>query len=284
MTGYTHEELIGQHTRILKSGRHDRALYESLWKTITAGETWIGSLVNRRKDGSFYDEEQTIAPVFAENGELAYFIAIKQDVTKRCQAEAALALAHSELALRLAEIETLNQRLSEQAIRDPLTNLYNRRHFEEAVRRDAAHAARAGALLTIAVLDVDCFKNVNDTYGHAVGDSVLQALAGILVREVRQSELACRMGGDEFAVVLRDTPLVAAANSADRWRAAFASAPIAAGRGGTVQASVSIGVAPYHASVESLEDAMHRADAALYEAKRLGRNRVVVSAETLDPA
>jgi diguanylate cyclase (GGDEF)-like protein/PAS domain S-box-containing protein len=282
MTGYAPEELVGQHTRILKSGRHDQSFYETLWKTITAGSAWTGSIVNRRKDGTFYDEEQTIAPVFDDTGQISHYIAIKQDVTARHRAKEALTLAHSELAARLAEIEYLNERLREQSIRDPLTNLFNRRYFEEAIPREAAYAVRSGEPLTIAALDIDLFKRVNDENGHAAGDALLQAFAGVLSREARASDLACRMGGDEFLVILRSTPLDTAIHLVERWRTAFSASPIDLGGGSVVRSSVSIGVALFHAGRETIEDAMRRADSALYEAKRLGRDRVV-SAEALGP-
>jgi diguanylate cyclase (GGDEF)-like protein/PAS domain S-box-containing protein len=279
MTGYTQEELVGKHTRLLRSGRHDLSFYETLWKTISAGGTWTGSIINRRKDGSTYDEEQTIAPVLDDAGEISHYIAIKQDVTARRGAEEALALAHSELAVRLTEIESLNQRLREQSIRDPLTDLYNRRYFHEVITRDAAHAARRGEPLTIAALDIDLFKAVNDTHGHAAGDAVLRTLAGILSRNLRESDLACRMGGDEFVVVLRATPLDAAVRLAERWSTDFSASPIDVGGGVVLHSSVSIGVTLFHPAQEMIEDAMRRVDSALYDAKSLGRNRVVSAGE-----
>jgi diguanylate cyclase (GGDEF)-like protein/PAS domain S-box-containing protein len=275
ITGYSANELIGQHTRLLKSGQHDRSFYERLWSTINRGETWSGTIINRRKDGTLYREEQMIAPVLDDGGDVSHFIAIKQDVSARYQAEDSLALAHSELAARVVEIEMLNRRLSEQATRDPLTNLYNRRHFEEVIARDAAHAVRAGTPLAILAFDIDQFKQVNDTHGHAAGDFVLQTFARMLSGDVRASDLVCRTGGEEFVVALPGITLPAAVECAEQWRTQFGALAMEAGSGAAVRCTVSIGVAMLRAGQETVDAALGRADAALYEAKRAGRDRVV---------
>ena len=279
ITGYSSEELIGQHTRLLKSGEHDVAFYSRLWETVSRGETWSGTIINRRRDGSRYHEEQTIAPVVDEAGDITHFIAIKQDVTRRQRNEAALAQAHTELEARVAEVESLSRLLHEQAVRDPLTGLHNRRFLNEAIARDVARTVRSGEPLAVAIIDVDNFKQVNDRFGHGVGDLVLKALADVLRSQVRASDLACRLGGEEFVVVLPGAPLVVAEQCANRWRRAFAAAVVETGSGLQVQATVSIGVALHHGAHDAFERTLSRADAALYEAKRAGRNRVVLSEE-----
>ena len=120
ITGYAADELVGSHTRLLKSGAHGAAFYADLWQRVSRGETWSGTIVNRRKDGAIYYEEQTIAPVQSASGEVTHFVAIKSDVSDRRRVEEALSAAHQELATRVAEIESLNDKLREQAIRDPL--------------------------------------------------------------------------------------------------------------------------------------------------------------------
>ncbi len=202
ITGYAADELVGAHTRLLKSGEHGADFYADLWQCVTGGETWSGTIVNRRKDGTLYHEEQTIAPVLGASGDVTHFVAIKADVSARRQAEEALVGAHQELAARVAEIESLNEQLRERAIRDPLTGLHNRRYFEETAGRDAARAVRTGEPLAILVIDIDHFKAVNDQHGHAAGDLVLRVLAEILTAGVRDSDLVCRIGGDEFVVLL----------------------------------------------------------------------------------
>ena len=276
ITGYYAEELVGQHTRILKSGEHDQAFYEALWGQVTSGETWTGTIVNRRKDGVLYHEEQTIAPVFDDAGLVSHFIAIKQDVSARKQDEEALARAHAELAVRVEQIESLNRQLHELAIRDPLTQLHNRRYFEESIARDAARAIRLDEPLALLIIDLDHFKRVNDTHGHAAGDLVLQNLARVISADVRVSDLVCRFGGEEFVVSLPGANLVSALGRAEHWRSRFAESSVNAG-GGDVRCTFSAGIAMFHGAEDTIEAALRRADAALYKAKSAGRNCVIAA-------
>ncbi|MCM2254697.1 MAG: diguanylate cyclase [Vicinamibacteria bacterium] len=274
ITGYRAFELIGQHTRILKSGHHDPAFYKAIWETITRGETWSGTIVNRRKDGTLCDEQQTIAPVSDDQGWVTHFIAIKQDVTEQRRTQSALAAAHAELAARLVEIESLNSMLREQAVRDPLTGLHNRRFLHESIEREIARAARSGQPMAVVALDLDHFKAVNDVHGHAAGDAVLRHVGLLLRSHVRASDLACRTGGEEFAVVLPGSPLPIALDRAEAWRTALAAAPVETA-GTAVACTMSVGVALLHAEGETFEQCWARADGALYRAKQQGRNRVV---------
>ncbi len=277
ITGYEADELVGAHTRLLKSGEHGADFYAELWQCVTGGETWSGTIVNRRKDGSLYHEEQTIAPVLDASGDVTHFVAIKSDVSARRAAEEALAAANQELAARVSEIESLNEQLRERAIRDPLTGLHNRRYFAETAGRDAARAARAGEPLAILALDIDHFKTVNDGFGHAAGDLVLRVLAEILTAGVRDSDLVCRYGGEEFVVLLPGASMAVAAERAEAVRAEFAATPVDPGDGTAIRSTLSVGVAVFRGESDSIEAALGRADAALYEAKREGRNRVVAA-------
>jgi diguanylate cyclase (GGDEF)-like protein/PAS domain S-box-containing protein len=267
ITGYSEDELVGQHTRVLKSGRHEPAFYAKLWKTVTRGESWSGTIVNRRKDGTEYQEEQTIAPVLDENGAITHFIAIKQDVTEQRRVQA-------ELAERMSEIESLNAQLREQAVRDPLTGLHNRRYLEQTMKRDISRARRTGEQIVVAAIDVDHFKSVNDTYGHAVGDRVLVRLADVLLGHVRSSDLVCRVGGEEFVVVMSGGSVKAALKRAEIWRFSFAESVVDGRDGAPVKATISVGVARYRDPAETFAACLKRADEALYEAKRAGRDRV----------
>ena len=277
ITGYSSDELVGQHTRLLKSGRHEPAFYADLWRTVTRGESWSGTIINRRKDGSEYQEEQTIAPVLDENGVITHFIAIKQDVTEQRRTQDELARAHGELAVRVIEIEDLNARLREQVVRDPLTGLHNRRYLEETMKRDISRAKRARETLVVAVIDVDLFKSVNDVHGHAVGDRVLLQLADVLLGHVRSSDLVCRIGGEEFVVVMPRADMPGALKRAETWRTEFAARSVKGRDGAAVRSTISIGVARYRDPGESFSGCLGRADEALYAAKRAGRDRVVAA-------
>ncbi len=175
--------------------------------------------------------------------------------------QAALALRNAEL---LREVERL-------ATRDSLTELANRRYFEESLRREAARAKRLGTPLSLLVLDVDHFKQINDTFGHQTGDAVLREVADALVGHTKSFDLAARFGGDEFMVLLPDCAPADAARVGDRVRVhvtqAVRRAPV----------TVSVGVATMPANALDAERLVAAADAALYEAKRDGRDRIAVS-------
>src|SRR5512140_1325325 len=274
ITGYSSDELVGRHTRILKSGRHEPEFYANLWRTVTRGESWSGTIVNRKKDGSEYQEEQTIAPVLDDAGVITHFIAIKQDVTEQRRIQEELRRAHRELADRVTEIEGLNALLREQAIRDPLTGLHNRRYLEQTMKRDISRARRSRESLVVAVIDVDRFKAVNDVHGHAVGDRVLLRLADVLLGHVRTSDLVCRVGGEEFVVVMPRAEIPGALKRAEEWREAFAACIVDGRDGAPVTCTISIGIARHRDPGESFADCLRRADEALYAAKNAGRDRV----------
>ena len=277
ITGYSADELVGRHTRILKSGRHGPEFYARLWQTVTRGEPWSGTIVNRRKDGTEYQEEQTIAPVLDDAGTITHFIAIKQDVTEQRRIQAELERAHQELAERVIQIEDLNAQLREQAVRDPLTGLHNRRYLEQTMKRDISRARRSGETLVVAAIDVDTFKAVNDAHGHAVGDRVLLQLADVLLAKVRSSDLVCRVGGEEFVVVMPRAEIPGAVKRANEWRVAFAARAVEGRDGATVRATISVGVARFRDPDESFASCLKRADEALYAAKNAGRDCVVAA-------
>jgi len=209
-------------------------------------------------------------------GEIAYFIAVKQDATERIRAEQELREAHAELARRVVEIEGLQAQLREQAIRDELTGLFNRRYFDETLEREVARARRERIPLTLAMIDLDRFKQVNDTHGHAVGDRLLAELGRILLVEKRSGDFSCRYGGEEFAVVLIDTDAAGGVTRAEGWRRSFAGFRVAVD-GESVGTTLSAGIAELQPG-ESAESFLARADAALYAAKEQGRDRISTAA------
>ena len=176
----------------------------------------------------------------------------------------------------------MNAQLREQTVRDPLTGLHNRRYLEQTMKRDISRARRTRESIVVAVIDVDHFKAVNDTHGHAVGDRVLMRLADVLLGHVRSSDLVCRVGGEEFVVVMSGASVKAALKRAEIWRFAFAESVVDGRDGAPVRATISIGIAQFRDPAETFAACLKRADEALYEAKRAGRDRVA-SAEGDSP-
>ena len=195
LTGYTSAEAVGRNPReLVKSDKQDAAFYKHLWNTILAGEVWHGELINRRKDGSTYIEEQTITPLRNAFGKVTHFIAVKQDITER----------------KLADEE-----LRSLSIHDSLTGLYNRGFFmEEMVRIERGRDFP----VSIVMADIDGLKQVNDTNGHAAGDALIKRVAQVLAKAFRAEDVVARIGGDEFAILLPATTTTAAEISLQRVR------------------------------------------------------------------
>ncbi len=178
----------------------------------------------------------------------------------------------------LSERKALEARLAKQAMTDPLTGLGNRRYLEDQAALEIARAQRSGAPLSLIAVDLDHFKRINDTYGHDVGDVVLQAFATLARQVLRDGDVLCRMGGEEFAVLLPDTDREQALRIAERLRVAVATTPARVGRDatedGTLAYTASLGVTLVSAGETTLKPAIKRADQGLYAAKETGRNRV----------
>lgn len=204
-----------------------------------------------------------------------YQTQIELERTNEAQRQTQLELQATNqlLTRRLLENEVLKNRLQEQAIRDGLTGLFNRRYFEEALAAEFAKARRANSLLSVILLDIDRFKQVNDTYGHQAGDCALEAFARIVRAHVRSSDIACRYGGEEFIIAMPGISLADARQRAEDLRIAFGSAAIQYGEH-TIRATLSGGVGAFPDYDGSQDGLISLVDKALYAAKRDGRDRI----------
>lgn len=174
------------------------------------------------------------------------------------------------------ELRTARRKLSGLAMLDELTGLYNRRYFMEALGRERSRAQRHGRALSLCMMDLDFFKRVNDQLGHGAGDLVLADMGRIIREWSRQSDLPCRYGGEEFAVILPETSIHGAQIACERLRQRVADNQVP-WRTGPIRITISIGVAQNRTNAEdSLRKFMDRADEALYRAKASGRNQVKV--------
>jgi diguanylate cyclase (GGDEF)-like protein len=179
------------------------------------------------------------------------------------------------MALALANLK-LRETLRNQAIRDCLTGLYNRRYLEETLERELSRAKRKDKPLGIIMLDLDRFKQLNDTYGHEAGDHVLRTLGDLLQSHVRASDIACRYGGEEFVLILPEADAAVTFNRAEELRLAVEALPVFY-RGQQLGVTISLGVAVRPQHGDSGETLLRAADQALYAAKEQGRNRVVAA-------
>ncbi|MBX9913137.1 MAG: diguanylate cyclase [Pseudomonadaceae bacterium] len=206
-------------------------------------------------------------------GEMLYL----RDVTESHQSELKLVAALSVSEERLQTISALHEQLREQALRDPLTGLYNRRYLAEFFLRERAHAQRDNHNLALAMLDLDHFKALNDSFGHLVGDDVLKALAAQLSGHLRSSDALFRIGGEEFVLIMPGADAAVALSRLQSICRELASTPLHT-RDGPQTITVSIGLALWPAQGQSLEQLLSAADSAMYAAKNAGRNRVELSA------
>jgi diguanylate cyclase (GGDEF)-like protein len=188
-----------------------------------------------------------------------------------------LATAMAEqIALALANLR-LRERLRNQSIRDPLTGLFNRRYLEETLERELRRSVRHARPLAVIMLDLDHFKDFNDSFGHGAGDAVLQAAGELLHTFLRKEDIACRYGGEEFAIVLPEAPLEFVTQRADELRKAFKNLRTQFRDQSVGVVTISVGVASYPEHGSTGADLLRAADSALYAAKEAGRDRVVVS-------
>lgn len=185
-----------------------------------------------------------------------------------------LANTQRELVQKKAELERLYQLEKELSSTDSLTGLLNRRGFRQFADRELLRAERTGNSFSMALADIDFFKSINDRYGHAAGDEVLKTIAGIIKRNLRETDLVARWGGEEFLILLTDTTVDTAAGILERLRAKIEQTSFSFLESGK-RLTLSFGLTVFMAG-KSLETLIEEADAALYEAKRTGRNRVVI--------
>lgn len=169
------------------------------------------------------------------------------------------------------------ERLRYDALRDPLTHLYNRRYFDDRLEGEMTLSRRRNTALSLCVFDIDCFKGINDRYGHHVGDEVIRRIGTILNTNLRREDIPVRLGGDEFCVLFPHTGVTDARIVVERIRRKFLMEVVKSEQGGPVAFSATFGVAEYDSSYMTATDFIEKADAALYDAKRCGRNRVHIS-------
>lgn len=260
------------------------------WEPIPVAEklvAWPELAVLLRNDPRYGDTKATVrapdgryfafrdSPVHDESGASRGSVAALHDVTEFVRTDEALLVANRRLQDQLGEIEILQDELREQAVRDTLTGLYNRRYLSETIKREFGRAEREHYPVSVVMLDIDHFKSINDSRGHAEGDAVLRFLGAQLREHIRPGDMACRFGGDEFVLVLPNTPSEIAARRADKLRASLAESSVY-WADNAESTTVSVGVAEFPRNGADTETVLAAADAAMYEAKSEGRNRCVM--------
>ena len=251
--GYTASDVLGRTPNLLKSGRQSHTFYRELWSTIRDGRVWRGHLCNRHRDGQLLDVDQTITPVCNDRGEVTHFFVIYEDITERLRSE---------------------RQLTQLAMFDSLTGLANRNQFHTRLTEAVARSRRSGKPIAVMMIDLDHFKAVNDTLGHAGGDELLGQVGRCLSSTLRDTDLVARLSGDEFAVLLEGISLPdQAIDSAQRILDILTHPFRTLGASVQIGASVGIAVSGNGDGDDSPEALMKNADLALYQAKSRGRGR-----------
>lgn len=249
VTGYTKNEVLGKNPRIFKSNETPQSVYDNMWAHLTHGNIWHGELTNRRKDNSIYIESATISPVKQTDGTITNYVAIKEDITDRKSVE--------------AHIENL-------ANFDQLTGLPNRFMLHDRVKYLLNLAQRNSESLTVMLLDLDHFKNINDTLGHTIGDKVLIEVANRIKVTIRDQDTVSRLGGDEFIMLFPNTNSKAAMHIATKLIAVISKSSIIEQHELTI--TPSIGIAIYPDDGKNFETLQKNADTAMYKVKDESRN------------
>lgn len=262
LTGYSAAEAIGQTTALLKSSRQDEAFFQAMWQQLNNTGQWQGEIWNRHKDGDEYLARLSISTVYDHDGRPIRRVGMSSDITEQRRAE--------EIIRKQANI-------------DPLTGLPNRRLFFDRLQRAINKSHRGHQKLALMFLDLDHFKDINDSLGHDMGDHLLQETTQRLTACIRETDTLARPGGDEFMLIMSELHEL---NSIDRVAQAILqtmTAPFQL-KNECCYVSVSIGIALYPDDAENMEALLKKADQAMYAAKNLGRSRCCYFTPTMQEA
>jgi diguanylate cyclase (GGDEF)-like protein/PAS domain S-box-containing protein len=250
ITGYTQAEAVGQHSNLTRSNLHEPEFYESLWRDLAETGFWRGEIWNTRKNGEVYLEWLTVSAVRDDDGHVTHYVAVFSDITRAKEAQA---------------------KLDHLAHHDPLTALPNRLLFQDRLQHALAQAQRNKTQLAVLFIDLDRFKNVNDTLGHHVGDELLKQVAKALSGSLREGDTLARLGGDEFIVLLENIDGEFSAGHVAGKLVSMFEQPFTV-NDYELFVTCSVGVSLYPQDASDLNMLIRNADVAMYQAKARGRN------------
>lgn len=246
ISGYTCEEVVGKQPSVFSSGRHGPDFYDALWREIDNTGYWEGEIYNRYKNGAIYTEWIRISAIKNLRNQVTNYIALVSDITQK----------------KLTE-----EQLIQYAHYDPLTGAHNRLSFDERLSHDLMLAKRNNSLLALLYLDLDKFKPINDTYGHQVGDIVLQTVTDRIMKNIRSTDTLSRLGGDEFIIILAQIGQEQEAEEIADILRLIVSEPCNI-KGNQLSVEVSIGIALYPKDGKDKKTLIEKADKAMFENKQ----------------
>lgn len=251
ITGYGYDEIKGKNPKILKSGKHDTEFYINLWNELEKNGSWKGEIWNRKKNGEIYPEWLNLSIVKDSNGKVLNYVALFSDITK---------------------IKNSNEKIEYLAHHDPLTNLPNRLLLKARLNKSIEKCNDLKSRLAIFFIDIDNFKIINDTYGHTIGDKIINLVAKRLQKNIRKNDTLSRIGGDEFIIVIED--IIEQKNIekiANKIINDFRE-PINLEEY-LFETTISVGISIFPNNGLNAEDLIKQADTAMYSAKNAGRNQ-----------
>lgn len=248
-TGYALEDIYGKNARILDSGKTPKSTFDTMWLCLKAGESWKGEFINKSKDGNEYIVDATIAPIYSVNGDIVNYLAMSEDITEKKYAQ---------------------ERINYLANYDHLTGVANRLQLANHFKYLLTLSKRNQENFSVLFLDLDAFKDINDTYGHAIGDLLLMMIAKRLQSLMRENDIVARTGGDEFVILLPNTSQFGAGKVAEKLLVLIAE-PYNLEHI-TLTITVSLGIAIFPNDGTAMDTLMQNADSAMYQSKSLGRN------------
>ena len=249
--GYQEHELLGQRPRIFRSGKHEEPFYHQMHQALNNHGFWRGELWNRKQNGELLPMMTSINPVCDSNGEILYYVSIYTDISQLKDSEA---------------------RLEHMALHDPLTGLPNRAMLGRKLAIGLQDAIRNDERVALLMLDLDHFKNVNDSFGHHFGDELLHQVAARLRHQLRANDIVCRLGGDEFTVLLQNNPSLEDVSLLAEKIIHALHQPFSLSNERDVVIGTSIGISLFPEHGQTAEELMQQADTAMYRAKHDGRD------------
>jgi len=259
ITGYTSKEVVGKNPSILNSNYHSTRFYEEMWHRLKTQGSWCGEIWNRRKNGEIYPEYLAITAVTDEHDKITHYVALFHD---------------------RSELKASEEKLVHQSLHDALTGLPNRRLFIDHCDLLFAQALQHGTMLAVILLDIDDFKNINESLGYAVGDLVLQHVAARIKDCLRAQDVIARMGGDKFILLISDVEkpddvLMLASRVMEKLNEAFTV------HDHRIFLKVSLGISYFPEHGKNSQTLLQKAEMALYKAKELGKSRIFVFCEEI---
>lgn len=254
LTGFSKSESIGRKTNINSSGKTPRDTYDAMWKRILQGRQWQGELLNRRKDGSHYWARTIIFPILDSRGLITNFVSLQEDIS---------------------ESRRLSLQLEYEATHDQLTGLINRREFQRRLEQAIDEARIDDVHHALCFVDLDRFKVINDTSGHVAGDALLAQISKTLLRHIRANDTVARVGGDEFALILRHCDIRKASDICEQIRQTV-SEMVFSWEEQHYSVGLSAGLTVIDGQIADPVELLKQVDAACYSAKDSGKNRVVI--------